>query len=47
MNFKQPIASNQETDKWVTKETQFKVSNQEFFQQEKKQKKKKTHKIET
>ena len=29
MNFKQPIASNQETKNWVTKETQFRASNQE------------------
>ena len=45
MNFKQPIASNQETNKRVTKETQFKASNQDFSQQPKK--KKKTLKIET
>ena len=40
MNFKQPIASNQETNKRVTKETQFKASNQDFSQQQKKKKKK-------
>ena len=43
MNFKQPIASNQETNKWVTKGTQFKASNQDFSQQQQQ----KTHKIET
>ena len=38
MNFKQPIASNQETNKRVTKETQFKASNQDYSQQQKKKK---------
>ena len=32
MNFKQPIASNQETKNWVTKETKFKTRNQELSQ---------------
>ena len=30
MNFKKPIASNQETKNWVTKDTQIKPSNPEF-----------------
>ena len=32
MNFKQPIASNQETKNWVSKDTQIKPSNPEFSQ---------------
>ena len=32
MNFKQPIASNQETKNWVTKDTQIKPSNPEISQ---------------
>ena len=32
MKFKQPIASNQETNKWVIKDTKFKARNQEFSQ---------------
>ena len=51
MNFKQPIASNQETKNWVTKETQFKARNQEFSQLGKQKKnqetKMKIKKIET
>ena len=53
MKFKQPIASNQETNKWVIKDTKFKARNQEFSQlgKEKKKKKprnkKKIQKIET
>lgn len=32
MNFKQPIASNQETKNWLSKDTQIKPSNPEFSQ---------------
>ena len=32
MNFKQPIASNQETKNWVSKDIQIKPSNPEFSQ---------------
>ena len=40
MKFKQPIASNQETNKWVIKDTKFKARNQEFSQLCKEKKKK-------
>ena len=43
MKFKQPIASNRETNKWVIKDTKFKARNQEFSQLCK-EKKKKTNK---
>ena len=47
MKFKQPIASNQETNKWVIKDTKFKARNQEFSQLGKEKKKKKKKNQET